>query len=36
VQLERLKPGKKIFKSGFSWMKEALDFSFSQRKKLPQ
>jgi hypothetical protein len=27
-QLERLKPRKKIFKNGFSWMKETLDFSF--------
>jgi hypothetical protein len=27
-QLERLKPRKKISKIGFSWMKEALHFSF--------
>jgi hypothetical protein len=27
-QLERLKPHKKISKTGLSWMKESLDFSF--------
>jgi hypothetical protein len=27
-QLERLKPRKKIFKIGLSWVKEALDMSF--------
>jgi hypothetical protein len=33
-QLARLKQSKKIFEAGFSWMKEILDFSFCQRKKL--
>jgi hypothetical protein len=28
VELERLKPRKKISKIGLSWMKETLDFSF--------
>jgi hypothetical protein len=32
----RLKQHKKISKIGLSWMKENLDFSFSQRKKLLQ
>jgi hypothetical protein len=27
-QLERLKARKKILETGFSWMKEILDFSF--------
>jgi hypothetical protein len=27
-QLERLKPRKKIFETGLSWIKENLDFSF--------
>jgi hypothetical protein len=33
-QLERLKPRKKISKTDLSWMKDTLDFSFWQRKKL--
>jgi hypothetical protein len=34
--LERLKPSENPFQTGFIWMKETLDFSFWQRKKLLQ